>query len=46
MGIFGMFTEWRDVKGLMLRKLTHRQEGTYELEDTAPALKIEQELHL
>ena len=26
--------EWRSVKGLMSRKLAHRQEVTYELEDT------------
>jgi hypothetical protein len=38
--------EWRFVKGLMSRKLPHRQEGMYELEDTALAAKREQELPL
>jgi len=32
--------------GLMRRKLPHRQEGTYELEDTALAAKRKQELPL
>ena len=31
--------EWRSVKGLMRRKLPHRQEAVIELEDTAHALK-------
>ena len=31
--------EWRSLKGLMRRKLPHRQEGTYELEDTDLAVK-------
>jgi len=38
--------EWQFFKGLMLRKLPHRQEGTYELEDTALVAKSEQELPL
>ena len=38
--------EWRFVKGMMRRNLPYRQEGAYELEDTAPVAKIEQELPL
>ena len=37
--LFGTFTEWRDINGFMRIKLPHRQEGTYELEDTALAAK-------
>jgi len=35
----GSCWEWRSLKGLMSRKIPHRQEGTYELEDTALAAK-------
>jgi len=38
--------EWWLLKGLLRRKLPHRQEGTYELEDTALAAKRKQELPL
>jgi len=39
-------TEWEDFKGLMRRKLPHRQKAAYELEHTALAAKREQELPL
>jgi len=38
--------EWQFLKGMMRRKLPHRQEGAYELEDTALVAKREQELPL
>ncbi|MBA7628940.1 hypothetical protein ES703_36437 [subsurface metagenome] len=38
--------EWRCLKGMMRRNLPYRQEGVYELEDTALVAKREQELPL
>jgi len=38
--------EWRFLKGMMRRNLPYRQEGAYELEDTALVAKREQELPL
>ncbi len=44
--LIGKRPEWWFLKGLVRKKLPHRQEDTYELEETALAAKRKQELPL
>ena len=45
-GIIRDSHEWWSIKGMMRRNLPYRQEGAYELEDTALVAKREKELPL